>query len=79
MDQRQNIILLGAGNKNELNNNKVRNLLASAIRLAGKLKAKQIYLFQGFDCPINDVAFGHLLSETALLVTYQFNKYLRLS
>ncbi len=58
--QRQNIILLGAGNKNELNNIKVRNLLASAIRLAGKLKAKQIYLFQGFDCPINDVAFGHL-------------------
>lgn len=25
-NQRQNIILLGAGNKNELNNNKVRNL-----------------------------------------------------
>jgi len=73
--QRQNIILLGAGNKNDLNINKVRNLLASAIRFAAKLKAKQIYLFQGFDCPITDVAFGHLLSETALLVTYQFNKY----
>ncbi len=74
--QRQNIILLGGGNKNELNTNKVRQLLGSAIRLAGKLKAKQIFLFQGFNCPISEVAFGHVLAESALIVSYRFNKYL---
>ena len=72
---RQNIILLGGGNKNDLNTNKVRQLLGSAIRLAGKLKAKHIFLFQGFNCPISEVAFGHVLAESALIVSYQFNKY----
>ena len=43
--QKQNIILLGAGNKNELNNEKIRKLFASSIRLADKLKANQVYLF----------------------------------
>ncbi|MBP9037624.1 MAG: leucyl aminopeptidase [Candidatus Cloacimonas sp.] len=73
--QKQNIILLGAGNKNELNNEKIRKLFASSIRLADKLKANQVYLFMGFISPINDVALGHILTETALMVTYKFNKY----
>lgn len=74
-NQKQNIILLGAGNKNDLTPDKLRKLFASSIRLAGKMKTKQIYLFQGFENPINDVSFGHILTETALLVNYQFNKY----
>ncbi|MDY0152274.1 MAG: M17 family peptidase N-terminal domain-containing protein, partial [Candidatus Cloacimonas sp.] len=74
--RKQNIILLGAGDKDALNNEKLRHLFAAALRLAKKLSAKQIYLFPGFISPVNDVAFGHILSEVALLVSYNFAKYL---
>jgi len=73
---KQNIILLGAGNKDNLSPDKLRSLFALALRQAAKLKARQIYLFPGFIGPVNDVAFGHVLAETALLVSYRFDKYL---
>ncbi|MDD4309908.1 MAG: leucyl aminopeptidase [Candidatus Cloacimonetes bacterium] len=73
---KQNVILLGAGNKDLLTTDKLRNLFALSIRTAVKLCAKHIYLFPGFTSPVNDVAFGHVLTEAALLVTYRFDKYL---
>lgn len=72
---KQNVILLGAGNKDCLTPDKLRGLFALALRTASKLKAKQLYLFPGFIGPVNDVAFGHVLAETALLVSYRFGKY----
>jgi leucyl aminopeptidase len=74
--RRLNIILLGAGDKDALTVNKLRNLFAASIRLACKLNARQIYLFPGFISSVNDVAFGHVLAEAALLVAYRFDKYL---
>ncbi len=71
----QNIILLGAGNKDLLTTDKLRALFAQALRQAARMKAKQIFLFPGFVGPVNDVAFGHVLAETALLVSYRFGKY----
>jgi len=72
---RQNVILLGAGAKENLTPDKLRTLFALALRQAGKMKAKQLYLFPGFIGPVNDVAFGHVLAETALLTSYRFDKY----
>ncbi len=74
--RKTNVILLGAGNKEQLTVNKLRNLFASSIRTAKKMNARQIFLFPGFELPVNDVAFGHVLAETALLVSYKFDKYL---
>ncbi len=71
----QNVILLGAGNKDLLTADKLRSLIAQALRQAARMKAKQIFLFPGFIGPVNDVAFGHVLAETALLVSYRFGKY----
>ena len=73
---KQNIILLGAGDKEQLSADKLRNLFANALRHAHKLCAKQIFLFPGFVSPVNDVVFGHVLAEAALLVSYRFEKYL---
>ncbi|MDD3234965.1 MAG: leucyl aminopeptidase [Candidatus Cloacimonetes bacterium] len=74
--RRVNIILIGAGDKDALTTNKLRSMFASAIRLASSMNARQIYLFPGFISPVNDVAFGHVLAESALLVAYRFDKYL---
>lgn len=74
--KKQNIILLGAGDKDALTTDKLRTLIATALRTAIRMKAHQIYLFPGFIGPVNDVAFGHVLAETAILVSYSFTKYL---
>ncbi len=66
---------MGAGNKDLLTADKLRSLIAQALRQAARMKAKQIFLFPGFIGPVNDVAFGHVLAETALLVSYRFGKY----
>jgi len=75
-NNKQNIILLGAGDKESLTTDKLRVLFAAALRTAQKLKARQIFLFPGFIGPVNDVAFGHVLAETSLLISYSFGKYL---
>ncbi len=70
------IILCGAGDSSLLNMEKMRTLFANSIRLATKLKTKAAYLFMGFTTPLNDVSFGHALSESSLLALYRFDKYL---
>ena len=74
--RKTNVILLGAGDKEQLNANRLRTIFAASIRTARKMGARQIYLFPGFEVPVNDVIFGHVLAETALLVSYKFDKYL---
>ncbi|HOH97694.1 MAG TPA: leucyl aminopeptidase [Candidatus Cloacimonadota bacterium] len=73
---RQNIIICGAGDKDELNTNKFRKLFADCWRTALKMKSKQLYVLIGFEYPINDVHLGHVMAESAMLVSYRFNKYL---
>jgi leucyl aminopeptidase len=73
--RKQNIILLGAGDKDAITTDKLRQLFAVAFRTAKKMGAKQLYLFPGFITPVNDVSFGHVLCEVALLVSYRFGKY----
>ncbi len=70
------IILCGAGDKDKLNADKVRTLCANITRTALKHKSSVMYLFMGFDMPINDVVFGHVVSEGCLLSLYKFSKYL---
>jgi leucyl aminopeptidase len=54
----------------------MRTILANVIRTAQKMKSKNIYLFVGYEIPVNDTIFGHILSEAALLSSYKFDKYL---
>ena len=70
------IILCGAGDPGQLSMDKLRRLFANCVRLASKLKTRSIYLFMGFLPSLNDVAFGHALSEAVLLAVYTFDKYL---
>lgn len=70
------IILCGAGLSEQLNMDKLRKLFANSARLATKLKTKSAYLFMGFTTLLNDVSFGHALSEAVLLALYSFDKYL---
>ena len=74
--KRTNVILCGIGNPKELDNDRFRQLIAISVREAIKLKAKEAYLFVGFDNPLNELHFGHLLAEAALLTEYRFDKYL---
>ncbi|MBP7310189.1 MAG: leucyl aminopeptidase, partial [Candidatus Cloacimonetes bacterium] len=73
--KRQNVILLGAGIKDLLNVDKLRNLIALALRTAARLKAKQVFLFPGFFSHENEVSYGHVLAEAGLLTAYRFDKY----
>lgn len=70
------IILCGAGDSSLLTMDKLRRLFANSARQATKLKTKSAYLFMGFTTQLNDVAFGHALSEAVLLALYSFDKYL---
>jgi len=72
---RQNIILLGAGNKDLLTPDRLRSMLAGALRTASRMKSKQVFLFPGFVVRENEVAFGHVLAEVGLLTSYRFDKY----
>lgn len=74
--KRQLIILCGAGKKEELNVNKLRSLFANCWRKAISLKSAQVYVLMGFEPSLNDVVLGHVLSESALLSAYKFNKYI---
>jgi leucyl aminopeptidase len=70
------VILLGTGDPDKLTASKMRTILANVIRTAQKMKSKNIYLFVGYEIPVNDTIFGHILSEAALLSSYKFDKYL---
>lgn len=72
---RSNVILCGVGNAHELTCDKLRKLFASGLRSAMKMSAKEVVLFPGFDNPIGEVNFGHILAEAALLTEYKFSKY----
>ncbi|HOZ01437.1 MAG TPA: M17 family peptidase N-terminal domain-containing protein, partial [Candidatus Syntrophosphaera sp.] len=73
---RSNIILCGVGNPHELDCDKLRHLIALCVRAALKLNAKELFLFPGFNNPVGEVNFGHILAEAALLTEYKFDKYL---
>lgn len=72
---RSNVILCGVGNAHELTCDKLRKLIASGLRAAMKMDAREVVLFPGFDNPIGEVNFGHILAEAALLTEYKFSKY----
>lgn len=72
---KSNIVLLGVGDADELDANKLRELFAAGIRAAMKLDAREAFLFPSFANPVGEVNFGHILAETALLVEYKFSKY----
>ncbi|MDI3504192.1 MAG: leucyl aminopeptidase [Candidatus Cloacimonadota bacterium] len=74
--KKQLIILCGAGKKAELDSYSLRNLLADCWREATRNKARQLYLMFGFVTKMPEPVLGHLLSESALLSAYKFNKYL---
>ena len=73
---RSNIILCGVGNPHELDCDKLRHLIALCVRAALKLNANELFLFPGFNNPVGEVNFGHILAEAALLTEYKFDKYL---
>lgn len=74
-NKKQNIILCGLAKKAKLNFYNFRNHLASALREALRYKSKENYVYFGFEPGVGEVTLGHLLSETAHLVGYRFDKY----
>ena len=73
---RANVVICGAGDPAALTPDRLRKLFADITRAAIRFNAKLIYLFPGFQIPIGDVQFGHVLAEAALLTEYKFTKYL---
>ena len=71
-----NLIICGAGELKKLTADRFRRLIAAIVRKAIQIKAKALYLFQAFPPSINDMAFGHILAESALLTEYKFSKYI---
>ncbi|MDD3103724.1 MAG: M17 family peptidase N-terminal domain-containing protein, partial [Candidatus Cloacimonetes bacterium] len=74
--KKQVIVLCGVGEHKKKETNKLRNHIANSLREATRNKARQAYLMFAFDTGIPEVQLGHLLSESALLSAYKFNKYL---
>jgi len=69
------IILVGMNKPENLTPDKIRKIIADAVRQTIKLKSKQIFLIPGFDFPITDALMGQVLAEAALLAIYKFDKY----
>jgi len=70
------IFLIGVGKPEKLSASSLRTTFANAIRQALKQKSKTIYVFTGFDVPLTDVIYGHVISEAALMASYKFDRYL---
>jgi leucyl aminopeptidase len=73
--KKQVIILCGAGRKEQVDSHSLRNNLGNCWREATRQKVRQTYLAFGFETQIPDAELGHLISESALLSTYRFDKY----
>lgn len=74
--KKQLIVLCGVGEHKKKETCKLRHHIANSLREATRNKARQAYLIFGFDTGIPEAQLGHLLSESALLSAYKFNKYL---
>lgn len=71
----QNIILAGAGDRDKLDSQRLRKVLAGCLREAIRMKALQVYLNIGFETAIPEVELGHTVAEATLLTSYKFNRY----
>jgi len=73
--KKQVIILCGMAKEEETDPSRLRHYLANCWREASKHKSRQVYLALGFELSIPEAHLGHLLSESALLSAYNFDKY----
>jgi len=73
--KKQVIILCGVGKKEQFDSIILRNNLGNCWREATQHKVRQAYLALGFEAKIPEAELGHILSESALLSTYRFDKY----
>ncbi len=73
---KQVVILCGAGKPEETDQYNLRNNLAKCWREAKRNKVNQSWLAFGFNPGIPEAQLGHLVSESALLSDYKFDKYL---
>lgn len=72
----KNIILIGMGKTEELNNEKTRKIVAKAIKEAKKLKSKYIELrYIGWNRSSFPRDWAMAVSEGAILAEYKFDKY----
>ena len=74
--KKQIVIICGVGDFKKKDSHTLRNHLANCFREATRKKARQVFVMLGFETGIPEVQLGHLLSESALLSAYKFDKYL---
>ncbi|MBR2525858.1 leucyl aminopeptidase [bacterium] len=65
------VLVLGLGNEEELNNNKVREAVSKAIKKALQMKAKTV----AFDFNGIKFEYADMISEGAMIADYAFDKY----
>ena len=65
------VLLIGLGKENELNNNKIREVMAKAVKKALQMKAKTIAV----DFSNIPFEYADMISEGAMIGDYAFDKY----
>jgi leucyl aminopeptidase len=71
------LILVGLGDKDKLNSERIRKVVGKAIKESKKINAKSIEIVISVMMDILDKEeFVRLISETAILADYKFDKYL---
>lgn len=65
------VLVIGLGKENEINNNKIREAMAKAVKKALQMKAKSIAVdFSGIN-----FEYADMISEGAIIADYAFDKY----
>lgn len=65
------VLVVGLGKENEINNNKIREAVAKAVKKALQMKAKTI----AFDFSGINFEYADMISEGAMIANYAFDKY----
>jgi leucyl aminopeptidase len=75
-DEYRKLILVGLGESEKLNTEKVRMAVGRLFNKAKKLKAKELYIASTLEGLTGDLKPEALIAESILLANYKFDKYL---